>query len=268
MQCSKCGSILNEGATFCPNCGAPVDSNVQTTNNDINNVPNNGVMSNPEVNQTPNTNQETVESTMQNPAEPTVQNPAEPNMNLNGNTEQPNPVPNAGPENQNDKKSSNKTAIIIVSIIAVLLVAALVYIFVFKDNGTVLNLDGINVYVPKDYTETSQDGYNNAYLSSEQDVIIGTISQSSYGATLDDYMNILDSVGFEESSNCEKGTKTTLKGTEWAEYNCGSDTVDAIMYITVKDDTMYGVSIEAKSSSSSKIPSLQKKVESNLEIVK
>ena len=40
------------------------------------------------------------------------------------------------------------------------------------------------------------------------------------------------------------------------------------MYITVKDDTMYGVSIEAKSSSSSKIPSLQKKVESNLEIVK
>lgn len=260
MQCSKCGSILNEGATFCPNCGAPVDSNVQTTNNDINNVPNNGVMSDPEVNQTPNTNQETVE--------PTMLNNVESNMNLNGNARQQNPFPNAVPVNQNNKKSSNKTAIIIVAIIVVLLVAALVYLFIFKDNGKVLNLDGINVYVPNDYTEESHYGYDNIYLSSEQDVVIGTLSQSSDGASLDDCKEIIDNTRFNASFKCEEGTKKTLKGTEWAEYSCSNDTMETIMYITVKDDTMYLVTIEAKSSSSSKIPSLQKKVESNLEIVK
>ena len=248
MQCSKCGSILNEGATVCPNCGAPVDSNVQTSTN---NVPNSGVMNNQEVNQMPNTNQANVE----------------PNVNLNGNIGEQNSFPNAEPVNPNSKKSSNKTAIIIVAIIVVLLVVALVYLFIFKDNGKVLNLDGINVYVPNDYTEESQYGYDNVYLSSEQDVMIGTLSQSSYGASLDDYMKILDSTGINASLKCEEGTKKTLKGTEWAEYSCSNDTTDAIMYITVKDDTMYGVSIEAKNSSSSKIAPLQKKVESNLEFV-
>ena len=43
MQCNKCGSVLAEGATFCPNCGAPVEQNLE--NNNPNNL-NNGISSN------------------------------------------------------------------------------------------------------------------------------------------------------------------------------------------------------------------------------
>ncbi len=314
MQCNKCGSILAEGATFCPNCGAPVEQNLE--NNNPNNL-NNGISSNttnsqgnaPDLmaqmfNQTPNDVQPEIQKNMNN-AQPNMvdqtvtnsspnlmssmpntnqsnmqsemsnnMNNAQPNMN----SQQQNPFLNAQPfqpinqmsqgqmASPEMKKSNNKKTFVIGGIVVAILVIVIVYFMFFSNNGTIVNMEGVNVWVPNDYTEETQYGYDKVYMSKDKDMIIGLITQSASGITLDQYMEVLDSGQGLGSIECEKGTKQTIKGQEWAHYSCSSNSQKSNMYVTIKDSELYMVEIGAKKNSANKINSIEKKIEQNLEI--
>ena len=314
MQCNKCGSILAEGATFCPNCGAPVEQNLE--NNNPNNL-NNGISSNttnsqgtaPDLmaqmfNQTPNDVQPEIQNNMNN-AQPNMvdqtvansspnlmssmpntnqsnmqsemsnnMNNAQPNMN----SQQQNPFLNAQPfqpinqmsqgqmASPEMKKSNNKKTFVIGGIVVAILVIVIVYFMFFSNNGTIVNMEGVNVWVPNDYTEETQYGYDKVYMSKDKDMIIGLITQSASGITLDQYMEVLDSGQGLGSIECEKGTKQTIKGQEWAHYSCSSNSQKSNMYVTIKDSELYMVEIGAKKNSANKINSIEKKIEQNLEI--
>ncbi len=314
MQCNKCGSILAEGATFCPNCGAPVEQNLE--NNNPNNL-NNGISSNttnsqgtaPDLmaqmfNQTPNDVQPEIQNNMNN-AQPNMvdqtvtnsspnlmssmpntnqsnmqsemsnnMNNAQPNMN----SQQQNPFLNAQPfqpinqmsqgqmASPEMKKSNNKKTFVIGGIVVAILVIVIVYFMFFSNNGTIVNMEGVNVWVPNDYTEETQYGYDKVYMSKDKDMIIGLITQSASGITLDQYMKVLDSGQGLGSIECEKGTKQTIKGQEWAHYSCSSNSQKSNMYVTIKNSELYMVEIGAKKNSSNKINSIEKKIEQNLEI--
>lgn len=314
MQCNKCGSVLAEGATSCPNCGAPVEQNLE--NNNPNNL-NNGISSNttnsqgtaPDLmaqmfNQTPNDVQPEIQNNMNN-AQPnmvdqTVTN-SSPNLmssmpNTNQSNMQPempnnmnNAQPNMNSQQQNSflnaqpfqtinqmsqgqmaspemKKSNNKKTFVIGGIVVAILVIVIVYFMFFSNNGTIVNMEGVNVWVPNDYTEETQYGYDKVYMSKDKDMIIGLITQSASGITLDQYMEVLDSGQGLGSIECEKGTKQTIKGQEWAHYSCSSNSQKSNMYVTIKDSELYMVEIGAKKNSANKINSIEKKIEQNLEI--
>lgn len=357
MQCNKCGSILAEGATFCPNCGAPVEQNMgNATPNNLNsgvsadtnqgttpdlmaqmfNQPSNSVQpetpntmnniqpdmttqtaaeSQPDLmSQMSNTNQAGVQPEMPNvvnnpqpdmtnqtvansqpdlmsqmsntnqtgvqPEMPTTMNNMQQNMNNQsfnyGNSQQTDPFPNAQPmqpinqmpqgqmAGQVMKKPINKKALIIGGVVAVILVAVVVCFLIFSNSGTVVNMEGVDVWVPNGYTEDSQYGYDKVYMSKEKDVMVGLITESSYGATLDQYMEVLDSGKGFGSVECGKGTKQTIKNQEWAHYSCSTSTQNSNMYITTKDNKVYMVEIAAKTDSANKIASIDKKISQNL----
>lgn len=321
MQCNKCGSVLAEGATFCPNCGAPVEQNLGNAapNNlndgtDVNTTNNQGVNPSPDLmaqmpsqndmqpassnvvndskpnitNQTAaniqsdlmsNANQNSVEQETPNTMSNMGQNMNNQNFNY-GNSQQTAPFPNVQPAQPmnsmsqgqmaqpSTKKPINKKTLIIGGIVIVAVIVVLVCFFVFSNKGTVVNMEGVNVWVPNDYTEESQYGYDKVYMSKNQDVIVGLITKSAYGITLDQYMDVLDSGQGLGSIKCEKGTKQTIKGQEWGHYICSTSTQKSNMYIATKDDKVYMIEISAKTDSADKIASIDKKIEQNLELTK
>ena len=362
MQCNKCGNILAEGATFCPNCGAPVEQNMGTTSQNVTNdttinqsevtqEPNlmspmmDNVQTNTQsemTNQTnsqpdtlavttgtpdlmsamPNTNQNSVQPEMPNvvsnpqpnmtnqtttniqpgtqtnstgapdlmsPMTNSVQTNTQPampnnmqsnnvNSNLNFNNNQPiDQFPNSqqvppmgqmpsGPMNQPSvKKPINKKVFIIGGIVAVVLVAVIICFLLFSNNGTIVNVEGLNVWVPNNYEEDSQYGYDKIYKSKENDVLIGVMKQSAYGVTLDQFMDVFDDGQGLGSMECEKGTKQTIKGQEWAHYSCSTNSQKSNLYVTVKDDDAYIVEISSKNDAENKLASIDKNISKNLE---
>lgn len=311
MQCNKCGSILAEGATFCPNCGAPVEQNMgNTTPNNLNsgvgvdannqganpdlmaqmvNQPSNSVqpetqnamnsMQSDMTNQTVNNSQPDLMSQMPNtdqtsvqPEMPNAVDNMQPNMNSQNfnydNNQQTNSFSNSQPtppmNSSSKKKSIGKKIFIIGGVIVIIIAVILACLFLFNNSGNVVNIEGVNVWVPKDYTEESQSGYNKIYMSRDNDVMVGLISQTAL-VTLDQYMEALDSGEGLGSIECEKGTKQTIKGQEWARYSCSDSETESNMYITIKDNKLYMVEIAAKKASASKIDSIEKNVRQNLE---
>ena len=282
MQCKKCGSILNEGVAFCPNCGAPVEQNMgNVTKNNLNSEISADSVNNQEapqepdlMSQMPNTNQPNVQPEMPNAVDNMQQNLN--NQNNYGNNQQTNsfsisqPIQSMNKTSQGQMNSSNnKNSIgnkifIIGGVIVIVIAVILACLLLFNNNGNVVNIEGVNVWVPKDYTEESQSGYNKIYMSKDNDVMVGLISQSAL-VTLDQYMEVLDSGKGLGSIECEKGTKQTIKGQQWARYSCSDSDTKSNMYITIKDNKLYMVEIAAKKASANKISSIEKNVQKNLE---
>lgn len=169
------------------------------------------------------------------------------------------------PNYTNDKKTINPKLIIIAGVIAVIVIAVACF-FILNNSGKVTNMAGINVWLPNGYTESSKIGYDAIYVSKENDIVIGTTKQSSYGATLDEYMEAIDSQGVS-SFECEQGTKKTINGREWARYDCETSSQSSIMFMTIKDDELYGVEVSSQKDKASKSKSIANKIEPKLEIV-
>lgn len=249
MQCKKCGSFLNEDATFCPNCGSLVEQSETTSQNNVNG----GVNQAPDLMTGMNT---------QPQSETMAANDQTQNLNSENNTQVTNSV------NPTPNKKNNKKVFIIGGIVAVVLVVAIVCFFIFKNSGTVTNLVGVNVWIPNDFTEESRYGYEKLYASKDKDVIVGLITQNAYSATLDQYMDAIDSGEMMGSIKCEKSTKQTIKGQEWGHVTCSTSTQESNMYITVKNSKLYMVEVAAQNDSANKIDSIDSKIKQNLEIVK
>lgn len=247
MQCKKCGSFLNEGATFCPNCGSLVEQSETTNQNNLNG----GINQAPDLMATASTQPQS-EAQMTNFQD----------LN-NGNNAQFTTTVTPAPH-----KKSNKKVFIIGVIVAVILVAAIACFFIFKSSGTVTNMEGVNVWLPNDFTEESKYGYDKIYASKEKDVIVGLITENAYSVSLDQYMEAIDSGKMMGSVKCKKSTKQTIKGQEWGHVTCSTSTQESNMYITVKNNKVYMVEVAAQSDSANKIASIDNKIKQNLEIVK
>ena len=303
--CPNCGSLVEQGETAnqnnlnggvnqAPDLMAGMSTNPETMASNVqpqnvNNAPDLMAAANPQpetmtsnvqpqnVNNAPDlmassTNPETMASNVQpqnvNNAPDLMAAGAQPQMasfqNLNnGNNAQFTTTVTPSPH-----KKSNKKVFIIGGIVAVILVVAIACFFIFKNSGTVTNMEGVNVWLPNDFTEESKYGYDKIYASKEKDVIVGLITENAYSVTLDQYMDAIDSGKMMGSVKCEKSTKQTIKGQEWGRVTCSTSTQESNMYITVKDNKLYMVEIAAQSDSANKIASIDNKIKQNLEIVK
>ena len=172
MKCTKCGSEIQEGASFCTVCGMPVMGQTSTMTNNQNdmtsNVQNNTINSSNEV---PNLfdNQESGNTQMYTQAQNSslnYQNSMANNQNnFNGQNNMMNSQPqynNMASNNQNGKKTP-------VGLIVGVVVAAIIIIAIFVGISMFKNDDTTNNDTPDTNTQTNVDENNEGQNQTEED---------------------------------------------------------------------------------------------------
>lgn len=101
--------------------------------------------------------------------------------------------------------------------------------------GTVINMSGIEVFVPSDYKETTMTNYDKIYKSPYGEIYIGTNAQAFAGAT-DDFVQTLlaqyATMGFE----CGSEEVRNFNNEEWVNFTCAYEgNTDVHLYITNKN---------------------------------
>ena len=170
MKCTKCGSEIREGASFCAVCGMPVmgqTSNMTSNpNNMTSNVQNNTVNSSNEV---PNLfdNQDNGNTQMNAQVQSSVVNNQNgmPNNGFNPQNNMMNSQPpynNMANNNQNGKKTP-------VGLIVGVVVAAIIIIAIFVGISMFKNDDTTNNDTPDTNTQTNVDENNEGQDQTEED---------------------------------------------------------------------------------------------------
>ncbi len=106
-------------------------------------------------------------------------------------------------------------------------------------NGKVINMSGINVYVPNDYKETTMASYDKIYKSPYGEVYIGTNAQSYIGSR-DEFVQTLlaqyATMGFE----CGTEEVRKINDNEWVNFECNYNGNTSIyLYLTQKNNKLY-----------------------------
>lgn len=106
-------------------------------------------------------------------------------------------------------------------------------------NGKVINMSGINVYVPSDYTETTMTSYDKIYKSPYGEVYIGTNAQDFSGSREEFVQTLLAqyaSMGFK----CGTENTREINGNEWVNFECDYDeNTNIYLYLTQKNNKLY-----------------------------
>ncbi len=106
-------------------------------------------------------------------------------------------------------------------------------------NGKVVNMSGINVFVPSDYKETTMASYDKIYKSPYGEVYIGTNAQY-YEGSRDEFVQTLlaqyASMGFE----CDTEEIRNINDVEWVTFDCDYNVnTDVYLYLTQKNGKLY-----------------------------
>ncbi len=166
-----------------------------------------------------------------------------------------------------NKNNPNIKYIIITVLMAILLLITIISFIIFQNQGQIVNMNGIKVYVPNTYEEEIKDGYNKSFISKQEDVRIATITETNYNITHDEYIKMFESIAKQSSSyKCEKQFTKNIKKTKWTKYTCTTKKAKANLYITVKKEKIYIVSLESLKTKNIKL--IEKRLENSLELIK
>lgn len=106
-------------------------------------------------------------------------------------------------------------------------------------DGKVVNMSGMNVFVPADFKETTMASYEKIYKSPYGDVYIGTNAQE-YSGSRDEFVQTLlaqyASMGFE----CDTEEIRIINENEWVTFECDyKSNTDVYLYLAQQNDKLY-----------------------------
>ena len=166
-----------------------------------------------------------------------------------------------------NKNNPNIKYIIITVLMAILLLITIISFIIFQNQGQIVNMNGIKVYVPNTYEEEIKDGYNKSFVSKQEDVRIATVTETNKNLTHDEYIKIFESITKQSSSyKCEKKFTKTIKKTKWTKFTCTEKNSKANLYIAVDKEKIYSVSLESLKTKNIKL--IEKRLENSLELIK
>jgi len=106
-------------------------------------------------------------------------------------------------------------------------------------DGKLINMSGINVYVPSDYTETTMASYEKIYKSPYGKIYIGTNSQDFSGSR-DDFVKTLLNQYANMGFQCGTENVRKINNNEWVTFDCDYKTnTDVYLYITLNNSKLY-----------------------------
>ena len=131
-------------------------------------------------------------------------------------------------------------------------------------SGDTINISGIEVYIPDNYHQISETGYDDTYASPREDVMIGLITYDiGYGVTTKDYANIYRE-SLTDSYSCKAVSTNLINGHNWEVLDCSGTLVNIKSYITIDDGKLYLLTISYDASQNTTINSLYSKIEDEL----
>lgn len=105
--------------------------------------------------------------------------------------------------------------------------------------GKVINMSGINVYVPSNYTESTMASYDKIYKSPYGETYIGTNSQD-YSGSRDEFVQTLLAQYATMGFNCGTDETRMINGNEWVNFECGyNSNTNIYLYLTQKNNKLY-----------------------------
>jgi len=106
-------------------------------------------------------------------------------------------------------------------------------------DGKVINMSGINVYVPSDYTESTMASYDKIYKSPYGETYIGTNNQD-YSGSRDEFVQTLLAQYATMGFKCGTEETRQINGNEWVNFECDYNSNTTIyLYITQKNNKLY-----------------------------
>lgn len=162
------------------------------------------------------------------------------------------------------KTKKSKSQYVLIALALLLLIFTVACYIVFKNSGQIVDMNGIKIYVPNDYKEEIKAGYDEAYISPKEDIVIGIITKENKNLKLDDYIKNLDLKSSD--IKCEKEFTKNINNTKWTKYKCKSEKEKTNMYITLTNKKIYIVFLETIKEKN--ISNLEDKIESSLELIK
>lgn len=131
-------------------------------------------------------------------------------------------------------------------------------------SGDTINISGIEVYIPDNYHKVSESGYDDAYVSSREDVMIGLITYDiGYGVTSKDYANIYRE-SLTSSYSCGTVSTSSINGYNWEVLDCSGTTANVRSYIAIDGSKLYVLAISYDTSQNTTINTLYSKIEDEL----
>ena len=132
-------------------------------------------------------------------------------------------------------------------------------------NGNIINMSGINVYVPLDYKETTMASYEKIYMSPNGQIYIGTNTQN-YVGSVDTFIQNLRSSYKTQGFICDSNEVDYINGVSWNNFSCEyNDRTEINLYITHENNKLYYL-IFTDASDSEEGEDLLDKIEDNLNL--
>jgi len=102
-------------------------------------------------------------------------------------------------------------------------------------DGKVINMSGIDVYIPSDYTETTMSNYEKIYKSPYGKVYVGTNSQD-YAGSRDEFVTTLLNQYATMGFQCGTESVRKINNNEWVTFDCDYKVnTDVYLYIALNN---------------------------------
>lgn len=140
------------------------------------------------------------------------------------------------------------------------------YIDYFDNNisGKTINISGLDVFIPDEYKEITLENYEKAYMSNEENIVIGLINYDiGYNISASDYANTYKS-SFSSSYSCGNLQASDINHYNWETLECNGVGVNIQNYIAIQNNRLYLLIISYDNNSFSKAERIINHIEKNL----
>ncbi len=136
-----------------------------------------------------------------------------------------------------------------------------------RENGSVVSMSGINVYIPNDYKETTMANYEKIYMSPNGQIYVGTNTQNYAGST-ESFIQALRDQYNNRGFSCEPNEIENINGASWNNFSCDyNDGTEIDLYIAHQNNKLHYL-IFTDASDSEEADELLDKIEDNLSLAR
>ena len=112
----------------------------------------------------------------------------------------------------------------------------------YDDNNTIEIL-GLNLYVPEDYIETSEEDYNKVFIAPNGKCLLGIITKKMPNTDSKTYAYAYQQHMQQSSYSCSSPVTTPINHNNWEIIDCTGTDVNSRSYLNIKNGRLYQIII-------------------------
>ena len=133
----------------------------------------------------------------------------------------------------------------------------------YDDNNTTEIL-GLNLYVPEDYIETSEEDYNKVFIAPNRNCLLGVITEEIPNTDSKTYAYAYQQHMQQSSYSCSSPVTTPINHNNWEIIDCTGTEVSSRSYLNIQNGRLYQIVISYDSSQRYEVYDLYDNIEREL----